>query len=106
MDKDVIILSEKKEGYTGKCSCCDNINFVYKNIAIKFTPDEFDMFSTYLNTLNTEDFILENINGRNVFMRSPVKNIVFCFSKAEIEEIRELLNETALLLDVYRILKR
>jgi hypothetical protein len=101
---DLIILSERKEAYIGLCRCCHTINFVYRNLAIQFTDEEFIYFKSYFDRLNTDDYIFESRIGKNVFMASPTKNIVYCFSKEEIELLKDLMNEASLMIEVYVIL--
>lgn len=103
---DLIILTEKEEAYIGLCRCCHTINFVYRNIAIQFTDEEFAYFKAYFDQLNTEDYLLQSRIGKNIFMASPTKNIVYCFSKEEIELLKDLMNEAVLMLEAYAILKR
>lgn len=104
LDK-LICLSECCDGFIGICECCSNVNLLYKNIAIKLKEEEFEYFRNYLNELNPDDFIIKSRHGRNVFMRTPVKNIVLCFSKYELKELTMLFNEATLMLTAYKILK-
>lgn len=101
---ELTILSERPEAYVGICKCCSTINFVYKNIAIKFKEDEFNYFKTYFDRLKTEEFIFESRTGKNIFMSSPAHNIVFCFGKDEVAEMKALMQEASALLEIYKIL--
>lgn len=101
---ELTILSESKESYIGICHCCSIINFVYKNLAIKFKEPEFDFFKNYMNNLRPEDFIFESRTGKNIFMATPTPNMVFCFSRVEIEELKRMMNEASIMLEVNRII--
>lgn len=101
---ELTILSERKEAYIGICKCCSTINFIYKNIAIKFKEEEFYYYKNYFDHLNTEEFLFESKTGKNVFMSSPISNIVFCFDKKEVEEMKQLMEEASAMLQVYKIL--
>ncbi|MFN3404988.1 MAG: DUF6686 family protein [Cytophagaceae bacterium] len=103
--KDLTILSETDESYIGICSCCSTINLVYKNIAIKFPEEEFNIFRDYIEKIKPEDFIFESRTGKNIFMATPVKNIVLCFSTSEIWELKAMMTQASLMLEVNRILK-
>lgn len=104
LDK-LIPLSENSQGFIGICECCSNISLLYNNLALKLKEEEFDFFRTYLNNLDPSDFIYESRKGKNIFMRTPVENIVFCFSREETRELTTLMNEAAIMLATYKILK-
>lgn len=101
---ELIILSKAEESYIGICSCCSTINFVYKNIAIKFTLEEFEYFKNYFDNLIVDHFVFESRTGKNIFMSSSMPNIVFCFSKNEISGLKDLLNQASVMLEVKKIL--
>lgn len=101
---ELIILSESKEAYIGICHCCSVINFVYKNIALKFKEEEFSFFYRYMNNLSCDDFIFESKTGKNIFMATPSHNMVFCFSRSEIQELKILMNEASIMLEVNKII--
>jgi hypothetical protein len=102
---EITILSESAEAYIGICTCCSTINFIYKNVAIKFKEEEFLYFKKYMEELNPSEFLFESKTGKNIFMSTPVNNIVFCFKKEEVEEINLLMQEAFTMLQVYKVLK-
>ncbi|HEY8402596.1 MAG TPA: DUF6686 family protein [Cytophagaceae bacterium] len=97
---DMLLLSQRPEAYIAICTCCGNISFMYRNIAITFQHSEFEYFCQYFDNLKG----LKSEETDDVYMSTPVKNILFCFTKSEIKEIKQLLTEANLLLETYKIL--
>ena len=102
---DLTILAEGEEYYIGICTCCNVINLVYRNIAIKLSEEQFEYFKNYLNELQEEYYSLKSRTGKSIFMSSSNPNIVFCFSIKELHELRKLLNESSLMLEINKIFK-
>lgn len=103
--EDLILLSESNEAYIAKCKCCSKINVIYKNIALKLSLEEFYFFKHYFDQINPEYYFLESYTGKNIFVNSPIRNIVFCFSSEEVEELKKILNEAAVMMQVFEILE-
>ncbi|MCF0057858.1 DUF6686 family protein [Dyadobacter sp. CY356] len=98
------ILSQSKNGYIGQCSCCDHYNFVFGNVLFIFSEDGLSGFHAMLydkHQFQSLDTALPH--GRNHLLRSPIPNFMLSFNDDEVEEIKNLLQETLLALEIDRI---
>lgn len=98
------ILSQSKNGYIGQCSCCDHYNFVFGNVLFIFSEDGLNGFHSVLydeQQFQTMETALPH--GRNHLLPSPIPNFMLSFNDEEVEEIKNLFQETLLALEIDRI---
>jgi hypothetical protein len=100
------IISESDRGYIGKCSCCDQYNFVYNNLILVFNKVEMINFLDWLQQYRfSRDTHMTLYNGRNRIYSSPQTNLFFAFNESELEELQLMTAEVKLLVEVSDILK-
>jgi hypothetical protein len=98
------ILSQSENGYIGQCHCCDHYNFVFGNFLFIFTADGLNGFHSVL--YEKEHFhVMEPPlpNQKNYLLPSLIPNFMLSFSEGEIEEIKNLFQESLLALEIDRI---
>lgn len=98
------MLSQCENGYIGQCSCCDHYNFAYRNFLFIFTEAGLVGFQSML--YNEECLhVLETPtrNGKSVMLPSPIPNFMLTFDEVELEEVKALLQESLLVLEVDKI---
>lgn len=98
------ILSQTAKGYIGQCNCCDHYNFVFGNLVFIFTADGLTNFQAMLYG-QTHLKLLESplLNQKRYILPSPIPNFMLSFDEEEIEEIKNLFQETLLTLEIDRI---
>lgn len=98
------ILSQSKNGYIGQCHCCDQYNFVFGNVLFVFSEEGLNGFHAVLydkSQFHSMETALPH--GRNHLLPSPIPNFMLSFSDQEVEEIKNLFQETLLTLEIDRI---
>lgn len=98
------LLSQSENGYIGQCGCCDHYNFVFGNLLFVFTADGLSGFHSVLyeeDQLHLLDTPLPN--KKNYLLQSPIPNFMLTFNGGEIEEIKNLFQESLLALEIDRI---
>lgn len=98
------ILSQTGRGYIGQCSCCDNYNFVFGNFLFIFTEDGLRSFQSILYDTCYMQQLDENLpHGKNYLLPSPIPNFMLSFDTSEVEEIKNLFQESFLTLEIDKI---
>ncbi|MCW5911134.1 MAG: hypothetical protein KIT62_08675 [Cyclobacteriaceae bacterium] len=99
------VLAECREGYIGLCSCCGELNFVYKNLLLTFQEAEFHhFFEWWFDQCDRQHYHITLLNGKTHFFTGPVPNMFLVYTKDELEEIKHLYTEVKLALDARRII--
>lgn len=99
------ILTQIDNGYIGVCDCCQQYNFVYKNLLIIFLEEELISFLDWLSSNRfSRDYLVTLYHGRNRVYASPHSNLYLAFSDAELDEIAAMTAEVKLILDAQKIL--
>lgn len=99
-------LHHNELGYVAKCKKCNHIQLAFGTVAITQEEGELYQFkkfiSKHLATNNSEN---ETIcpNQKNIYLQTPVSNILFVFSKNELKLLNELLEQSILMLEVEKI---
>jgi len=100
------ILAECDNGYIGICECCQEYNFVYKNILLAFSEDELLRFCTWvLDYRYHDDTYLPLAHGRTRVYRSPLSNLFIAFHEHELDEVDQLFSETKLILEARSLVR-
>lgn len=100
------ILAECDNGYIGVCECCNEFNFVYKNILLAFTEDELIRFCAWIMAYRFhEDTYLPLPHGKTRVYRSPLNNLFIAFHEHELDEVGQLFSQTKLILEARNLVK-
>ncbi|CAG5009678.1 hypothetical protein DYBT9275_04548 [Dyadobacter sp. CECT 9275] len=98
------ILSQSDRGYIGQCNCCDHYNFVFGNILFVFTEDGLRGFQSILYEQDHLHELNEALpHGKTHLLPSPIPNFMLSFDGPELEEIKNLFQETFLILEIDKI---
>jgi|SRR5688500_3217904 hypothetical protein len=101
------ILAECDNGYIGVCECCDEYNFVYKNILLIFSQEELSRFCAWLLQHRFhESTYLPLAHGRTRVFTSPLSNLFIAFREDELDEVDELFSQAKLVLDARDLLQQ
>ena len=99
------IISENVYGYIGKCTCCEEFNFAYKNLLITFTEEHLFHFSDWLiGNQNNPEFLFDLPHGKSRIYRSPAENLFITFDVGELQELSHLFTEAHLVLEARKII--
>lgn len=94
------ILAESDNGYIGICTCCQEFNFVYKNVVLAFQQEELIRFCEWLITYrHHNDTYLPLPHGRTRVYRSPLTNLFIAFHDHELDEVSQLFSQVQLVLE-------
>lgn len=76
------LLTRTTNGYIGVCQCCQDYNFVYKNVLITFRQDELLRFGEWLESIRFhDDTLLPLAHGRSRVYTSPMSNLFLAFQR-------------------------
>jgi len=101
------ILAHADNGYIGVCECCNEYNFVYKNVLLVFQQEELVRFLDWLIGFRThDDTYLPLPHGRTRVYRSPLSNMFLAFDEQELDELDQLFREAQLILEVRSLLAK
>ena len=99
------ILGQSENGYIGQCACCEHYNFAFGNLLFVFTADGLNGFNSMLYESDQVQLLDTPLpNRKNYVLPSPIPNFMLSFSEGEIEEIKNLFQESLLALEIDRIL--
>lgn len=105
-DSPLSILAETDNGYIGVCSCCQEFNFVYKNILLAFRQDELMRFCDWLISYRYHnDTFLPLPHGRTRVYRSPLSNLFIAFYEDELDEVDQLFSEAKLIIEARNLVQ-
>jgi hypothetical protein len=100
------ILSQSKNGYIGRCGCCDHYNFVFGNVLFTFTEDGLDGFNQVLYNPDHWHMLEASLpHDKSYVLPSPIPNFMLSFSKTEMEEMKGLFQEYYIFKELENILK-
>lgn len=90
----IIPVNETPNGRLSFCKCCDNYQLEFGNILFTFSQDQLSGLTEYIREIDGETYTRKNDHtphNRKIFLQFPVKGILFCLNKEELEELKELL---------------
>ena len=101
------ILGECGSRYIGVCECCQEYNFVYKNILLIFSQDELLRFCEWvIRYRRHENTYLPLHHGRSRVYKSPLSNLFIAFREDELDEVDQLFTEARLILEARDLIKQ
>lgn len=97
-------LSGRAHTQVNWCACCCKYSIYYKNVCFGFSPHEFHDFKQVLGRLQAIHFHYYLTNEPQVLLKQRNGTFGIFLSETEVHEIVQLLNEAALMHEVYTIL--
>ncbi|MEN0005297.1 MAG: DUF6686 family protein [Bacteroidota bacterium] len=94
-----------EKGYIVRCTCCQQIQIVYGNIAIDQTAQDFRYLSQLIDRYRLSHRDSEAETCRNIFIKTPFKNLRILFSYKELLEFHEMLQKVLLMLEAEQLLE-
>jgi hypothetical protein len=92
--------------FVAKCKEKSKICLQYNNILIKFTKDYFLSFCSVLENVEFGESAIETPKGgREIVLNTGCHDIQFTFSYYEFEELKDLLQQTKIILDAEKVLQ-
>ncbi|MCA8830843.1 DUF6686 family protein [Hymenobacter pini] len=93
-------------GYCARCPRTQHLHVCFGNLALAATTDEFQEFRQYVNaTWQHHCLTTPDPEARNIALRTPVARMALVFSLTELTLLRDILENTALLLEVEMLLQ-
>ncbi|UXX81071.1 hypothetical protein N7E81_08155 [Reichenbachiella carrageenanivorans] len=88
------------------CACCKRVGVLYKNLLIGYTHKEF---STFVKNYSRIDFEAHAVyfpdDSTRIIIKTPHQDIQLNLDYQEFCELKNGLQESALLLDAYQLIK-
>lgn len=95
-------LHQSNNGYVTQCSRCNHIRIVFGNFCITQSKEGLQTMASdigkFYETKQSEE------KNKNIYLRTPAKNIMLVLTINELEELNNLLQQASLLLEANNIL--
>ncbi|HEX8348674.1 MAG TPA: DUF6686 family protein [Hymenobacter sp.] len=92
-------------GYCARCPRTQYLHLCFGNLALATTPNEFDYFREQIGAIYKERRLQpSDPDERCIAVRTPVQKLAMVFTLTELAQLWEILENTALLLEVEKIL--
>ncbi|MBX2843835.1 MAG: hypothetical protein KTR26_18835 [Flammeovirgaceae bacterium] len=90
--------------FTAKGPYKDHVHIVFGNVALYLSIDSFILFSQELSeTSNSLERKYCKVN-KDFVVKTSFKNMAFVFSTSELEQIKEVINQTFLMIEVQNLI--
>ncbi|WP_422361434.1 DUF6686 family protein [Reichenbachiella sp.] len=100
------ILSHGPNFSITNCACCRRIGLYYKNLLIGYTHKNFNKFVENYSKIDFEDHaVYFPDESARIIIKTPHKDIQINLDFQEFTELRGILQESKLLLEVYDLIK-
>lgn len=99
-------LHHNEFGYVAKCKKCNHIQLAFGTVAMIQEEEEFYQFKKYVSkhlTANYSEYETICPNQKSIYLQTPLNNIRFSFSKNELKQLNELLDQSNLMLEIEKI---
>ncbi len=88
------------------CLCCRQIGLYYKNLLIGYSHKDFTKFVTNFANIDFENHsVYFPDDSARIIIKSPHRDIQINLDFQEFTELKDILQESALLLDAYTLIK-
>ncbi|KAA3599336.1 MAG: hypothetical protein DWQ06_10505 [Calditrichaeota bacterium] len=85
---------------------CQTVNLEFGNFFLKFKPEAFTKFKSFIQEMNVEKFEKSELNkNKNRKILVSLSGVTLAFHKEEIDELKSLLNRAELSLKIKQIVK-
>jgi len=92
-------------GYCARCPRTRHLHLCFGNLALAATPEDFRLFKDHIGAVYQQQYALPtDPDERCVAVRTPVQKMAMVFTPTELAQLWEILENTALLLEVEKIL--
>lgn len=88
------------------CKCCKSVGMLYKNLLVSFEPKEFAKFCEGFSKLDFYSNCVYFPNGKTYLVVDTAHpDIQFSFNEAEFDELKLILEESQLMMEVHKALE-
>ena len=92
-------------GYCARCPRTQHLHLCFGNLALAATSEDFFLFKDHIGAIYYEHHLLPiDPEERCIAVRTPVQKMAMVFTTIELAQLWEILENTALLLEVEKIL--
>ncbi|OUJ72682.1 DUF6686 family protein [Hymenobacter crusticola] len=92
-------------GYCARCPRTQHLHLCFGNLALAATLDDFFLFKEHIGAIYYEQHLLpKDPEERCIAVRTPAQKMAMVFTAIELAQLWEILENTALLLEVEKIL--
>lgn len=100
------ILSEGPHFSITNCACCKRIGLYYNNLLIGYTHKNFNKFVENFSKIEFEDHaVCFPDESARIIIKTPHRDVQINLDHNEFEELKCILQESALLLNAYELIK-
>ncbi len=100
-----VILCQKGPTLISQCIECRIINIWHNNVLLYFSPDDLNTFKNFTASLEPEECLFPFPDGQDrLILRTPNKDINFCFTDAEWLQFQIALEEAEYMRSIYEML--
>lgn len=92
-------------GAVSSCPCNSGIQLQFGNIAFLLLPEELDQLHAHLQEIAAEWRFEIDPEERAITIKTPIRGILFLFSRNELDLLLELTRNTRILLEVDKMLE-
>lgn len=85
---------------------CQTVNLEFGNFFLKFKPEAFSKFKSFIQEMNIERFENSKLNknkNRKILVNLPSSGVTLAFHKEEIDELKSLLQKAEFSLKIKQI---
>jgi hypothetical protein len=101
------IISQCDNGYIGYCPCCEQLNFVYKNVLLTFREEGMYHFCDWLIECKGDpDHTYHLDKGTHYLYSSPLRNMFLFYSESDLQEIEKLYAEARIILEARKLITK
>ena len=98
------IINEVEDGYTAYYSCCGEFQVVFGQIFLRLQKQDLKVLTQSLITSKTKKCCrVESPMGERHMLKSPHQEILFLFTKNELNRFIYLMEQTHLMVDAWEI---
>ena len=101
------IILEGEHFNISQCTCCQRIGLYYNNLLVGFNPQDFLAFTESFCKIDFTSSSVKFPNGQeHIVISTCHRDIQFNFTREEFEELKDILQQAAVILEAHRILKQ
>lgn len=96
----------KNQTHISHCTHCQTMYIWHNNLMLNFTPDDFQIFREMLRLQEFYDCCMLFPDGEErMIINAPCKDISFTFTRGEWLDLKEAMDESFLMKEVYELIR-
>lgn len=96
----------KNQAHISHCTHCQTMYIWHNNLMLNFAPEDFQQFRQMLSRQEFYDCCMLFPDGEErVIIHAPTKDVSFTFTRAEWLDLKEAMDESFLMKEVYELIR-